>query len=111
VKAVGGKGKKGIKQIEKQQMLKEKAKKEKPKKTVKKEAVKPKPLTHLESGLLTSAKQAVAEMKCITPYELASKINVKLSIAKQILRSLASASVIKLVSKSHRTSIYTPVTP
>lgn len=106
---MGSKGKKGIKQLEKQQKLKEKAKKEK---TLKKEAAKPKPqpLAHLGSELLTSAERAVAEMKCVTPYELASKINVKLGVAKQILRSLASAGAIKLVSKSPRTAIYAPAT-
>ncbi len=43
----------------------------------------------------------------VTPYLVATRFNTKISVAYQILRTLASKGTLVLVSKGHRTEIYT----
>jgi small subunit ribosomal protein S25e len=48
-------------------------------------------------------------MKVVTPYEIASKYGIKMSIALKILRALRDRGDLTLVAKGHRTEIYVPV--
>ncbi len=48
----------------------------------------------------------LSKMKVITPYALASKYNLRLSVAKQILRKLEKEGFLELVAASRYTRIY-----
>lgn len=48
------------------------------------------------------------KMKVITPYTLASKFNLRMSIARELLRTLERKGVVQFVSKSQNLRIYKP---
>lgn len=62
----------------------------------------------IDENILRRAESEVKNQKAITPYTLASRMNIPLSLAKKILRHLADKGVIRLVDKSRRLAIYTP---
>ncbi|MET1101731.1 MAG: 30S ribosomal protein S25e [Pyrodictiaceae archaeon] len=47
--------------------------------------------------------------KYITPYTLAEKYNMNISLARQLLRRLAEEGVVKVYSYSRRAPIYVPI--
>lgn len=107
---MGGTRKKSIGQIERQQALKErkeKAEKDRRKKEEKVERDRSVSMTIAFSKQLEAIKNETASSGYITPYLLASKLNLRLSIAKQLLREASSRGIINPVSKSSRTAIYT----
>lgn len=59
--------------------------------------------------LLTQIERDTSKMKCITPYILAARYNVRISIAKNILRKLSEKELIKKISSNRRTLVYTPI--
>ncbi|RLE78220.1 MAG: 30S ribosomal protein S25e [Thermoprotei archaeon] len=50
----------------------------------------------------------VVKMRCITPYAVATKYNIKISLAKKVLRELAQRNIIRLVDRNRRVEIYVP---
>ena len=50
------------------------------------------------------------KMKFVTPYIIASKYSLRLSVAKDLLEQLRMKGDLELVSKSRNLSIYRPVT-
>jgi small subunit ribosomal protein S25e len=48
------------------------------------------------------------KMKVITPYSVASRFNIRMSIARHLLRNLERKGMIKFVSKSQNLRIYRP---
>ncbi len=52
----------------------------------------------------------IAKMKVITPYAIASRHDIKLGVAKKLLRELEQRGVIKPIIKCSRIPIYQPVT-
>jgi len=46
------------------------------------------------------------KMKVVTPYSLASRYNLRLSVAKQMLRELERRGLLELVAASRYTRIY-----
>jgi small subunit ribosomal protein S25e len=48
-------------------------------------------------------------IKCLTPYVLASKFGLKIGVAKSVLKELESRGVLKCVARGSRISVYTPV--
>ena len=48
------------------------------------------------------------KMKVITPYAIASRFNIRMSIARILLRNLERKGLIKFVSKSQNLRIYRP---
>jgi small subunit ribosomal protein S25e len=51
----------------------------------------------------------ISSSKIITPYMVAEKFNIKLSIAKQILKDLVKEGVLSIVSGDNRIRIYAPL--
>lgn len=49
------------------------------------------------------------KMKVITPYSVASRFNLRLSIARNFLEELEHKGMVKFVSKSRNLKIYKPV--
>ncbi|MEM0233080.1 MAG: hypothetical protein QXD66_01275 [Candidatus Nezhaarchaeales archaeon] len=106
---MGGKTKKSISAMEKQQKLREM--KEEKKKVKEKEERKEKkissPLVPLE--VVKQLENELNNMKCITPYILASKFGLKIGVAKSVLRELESRGILNCVIRGSRISVYTPV--
>jgi len=106
---MGGKTKKSITAMEKQQKLREM--KEKKVKEEKREEKKEKrissPLLPLE--VVKQLENELNNIKCLTPYVLASKFGLKIGVAKSVLRELESKGVLKCVARGSRISVYTPV--
>lgn len=112
--AMGGTKKKSISQMEKQQRLKErKEKKEREKEGAGKgrkkaeEAPSARAVVASEEQLKLMEQEAL-EAGYLTPFIVASKLNVKLSAAKMLLRDAEARGIVKLVAKSPRTLIYAP---
>ena len=51
----------------------------------------------------------VKKMKTLTPFAVASRFNLRLSVAKDLLEQLEQKGVIQFVSRSRNLKIYTPV--
>ena len=105
---MGGKKKVGIKQMEKSQVKEDEAKEAK-----KKEKAGP-PKERKSIGIMApDAKndKIVAEIKkmnVLTPYAVATKYNIRISIAKDFLEQLEANGAVQLVSGSHNLKIYKP---
>ena len=105
---MGGKKKVGIKQMEKQQVKEDETKEAK-----KKEKAGP-PKERKAVGIMSpDAKndKIVAEIKkmnVLTPYAVATKYNIRISIAKDFLEQLEASGAVQLVSGSHNLKIYKP---
>ena len=103
---MGGAKKKSLAQAEKQQQLQtqkqEKTERKKPTKTVEKKT----------SGIdipNVRDKEFVAElskMKAITPYAVATKHNLKLSIAKDLLEALEKEGIVQRIAGNSSLKIY-----
>ena len=105
---MGGKKKVGIKQMEKSQSKEDESKEAK-----KKEKAGP-PKERKALGIMSpDAKndKIVAEIKkmnVLTPYAVATKYNIRISIAKDFLEQLEASGAVQLVSGSHNLKIYKP---
>lgn len=104
---MGGKKKLTLKQMERMQMRKgeeEKKKKEKEKAAAPKEK---KPagilIPDIKSGKIL---EELKRMRVITPYAVASKFNIRISTAKDLLEQLESNGLVQLVSGNHDIKIY-----
>jgi small subunit ribosomal protein S25e len=100
---MGGTKKKSISQMLKAQLAKEE------KKTRGKEDTKSeKKSSTIDAQGLGSREfiEEVKKMKVITPYVLASKYNIKLSVAKDYLEMLESKGIIKCVGGHNRIRIF-----
>jgi len=51
----------------------------------------------------------IKKMKTLTPFSVASRFNIRLSVAKDLLEQLEQKGVIQFVSRSRNLKIYTPV--
>lgn len=63
----------------------------------------------VEKKIETEALSIISTMKYITPYLLATKMRIKLSRSRDILRRLASEGRLELVEKNRELEIYRPV--
>ncbi len=107
---MGGKKKLNLKQMERQQDKKdeEDAKKEK-----KKEKTGPPKEKRLLGIVAPDAKneKLVGELKkmnVLTPYAVASRLNIRISAAKDFLEQLEANGTIHMVSGNHNIKIYKP---
>jgi len=62
----------------------------------------------LNESLIRRASKAVGGMDLITPYTLATTLNIKLSLARRVLRLLAEKGVVNVVDKSRALIIAIP---
>ena len=53
--------------------------------------------------------RALSDVKFVTPYVLTSKLRIKLSKSRELLRKLASMGKLELVEKNRELEIYKPV--
>lgn len=105
----GGSKKKSVSMAEKaqdRQLKKEGEVKEKKESSEQKKG--PRSVVVSEDLMKTIRKEAV-KMNAVTPYTLASKYGLKTSIAKEILRELASSNLLRKVTSNRRTIVYVPV--
>jgi len=103
---MGGKKKPTLSQLEKRMRVL--SKRERKRQTRVKEVRKESSLPTLTVPIDAIAKD-VKKMRCITPYLIATKYGIKISLAKKVLRELSERNVIKLVDRNRRVDIYVPV--
>ena len=101
---MGGAKKKSISQMARQQQLKDEASKEKKEEKEKRKA----PTSVNELYNENEVAKAIMELKAVTPYALASQLNVRVGVAKRILRGMEEKGTVKLVSGSSRLRVYGP---
>ena len=63
----------------------------------------------LNESLIKKALRVVKEMDVVTPYSLANSLNIRLSLARKVLRELEHSKAIKVVSKHHSVLVATPL--
>lgn len=108
---MGGKKKLGLKQMEKQQEKTDEAAAQKEKREKKGPPTKEK---RTVIGVIppdAKNEKIIAEIKkmpVLTPYAVATKYNVRISAAKQLLAQLEQNGVVQLVSGSHNLKVYKP---
>lgn len=105
---MGGKKRQSLKQMEKAQQKKDKAgKKERASApSSDKKSVPGITLPSLEGDKLVGE---LKKMKVLTPYSVASRFDLRLSIARVFLKELEHKGVIEFVSSSRNLEIYKPV--
>ncbi len=105
---MGGKKKQTLKKSEKAQATKDEKKETKssgsPSKREKKTAGIVPPDSRSEKII-----NEIKKMKALTPFAVASRFNLRLSVAKDLLEELEQKGVIKFVSRSRNLKIYSPV--
>ncbi len=103
---MGGKKKLSLKQMERMQAKKDEEEKKK------KEKTSGSPKEKKPSGIIPPdprSEKIVGELKkmhVLTPYTVASRLNIRISAAKDFLEQLEESGVIQLVSGSHSIKIY-----
>jgi len=105
---MGGKGKKSIKQLEKEQ-LKTQMKQEKKAKEVKETRKESKTtIAIVNSSLMGKVKAELKNFKYLSPWVIASQFNVKMGEAKRLLKRLENDGIVELVTHDNRNPIYKP---
>ncbi|MEM3700584.1 MAG: hypothetical protein QXL57_06940 [Candidatus Bathyarchaeia archaeon] len=105
---MGGKKKLSLKQMERMQLRKDAEEKKKKEKEAASKEKKP-------SGIVPPdprSEKIVGELKkmnVLTPYAVASRFNLRISAAKDLLEQLEDEGIIQLVSGSHNIKIYKPI--
>ncbi|MBS7642040.1 MAG: hypothetical protein QW374_00260 [Candidatus Bathyarchaeia archaeon] len=101
---MGGTKKKSISQMLKAQLAKEEEKKTRSKEAAKTE----KRILNIDAPTLGSREfiEEIKKMRVLTPYTLASKYNIRLSIAKDYLEMLESKGIVRCVGGHNRVRIF-----
>jgi small subunit ribosomal protein S25e len=102
---MGGAKKKGLAQMEKSQKMKEE-KERTSKKKVKGVVEKKIATVGLPKFDDKELIPEIAKMKAITPFAVASRYNVRVSVAKDFLEELSKRGIIELVNSCSRLKIY-----
>lgn len=101
---MGGKKRPTISQLEKklrrERIEKEKARKEKIKGEVRIGSV---------NISINEVMREVVKTSYVTPYQLASKSGIKISVARKVLKELEEKGLLKLIDKNRRIAIYVPI--
>ncbi|MBS7647297.1 MAG: hypothetical protein QXK93_02455 [Candidatus Bathyarchaeia archaeon] len=102
---MGGKKKLSLKQMERMQMRKseEEKKKEKEKAAPKEKKAAGILIPDIKGGKMLDE---LKKMRVLTPYAVASKFNIRISAAKDLLEQLEDDGLIQLVSGNHDIKIY-----
>ena len=102
---MGGKKKLGLKQMEKMQEKKDEEEKKKKEKTGAPREKKPLGIVppDLKNEKIIGD---LKKMHVLTPYAVASRLNIRISAAKDFLEQLEDNGTIQLVSGSHNIKIY-----
>ncbi|EHP69580.1 MAG: 30S ribosomal protein S25e [Metallosphaera yellowstonensis] len=104
---MGGASKKPISNVEKRMKKEAEAQQKKEKKKVSKTGneVISKNIV-ISDEMVKRVQEEIKKEKIITPYNLATKASITLSVAKRILKDLNQQGVIKEVYRNRRTAIY-----
>jgi small subunit ribosomal protein S25e len=102
---MGGKKKRSMKGLEKTQKPKTK---KKDKETAAQPGEKGVPGITLPNLKDEELSRELGKMKFITPHSIASKFNVRLSIARAFLKEMERKGAISLVSRSQNLTVYKP---
>lgn len=62
-----------------------------------------------EEELLRRAAREIQQMSYVTPYLLSTRLEIKIGVAKRILRELEKEGKVRLISPSRRSPLYVPV--
>ena len=102
---MGGAKKKSISQMARQQQLKDEAagKEKKEDKEKRKTSTSVKEL--FDEGEVL---KAIKDLRAVTPNALAAQLNVRVGVAKRVLRGLEEKGSVKVVSGSSRLRVYGP---
>jgi small subunit ribosomal protein S25e len=65
-------------------------------------------IVDITPSLLEQARRELVREKWITPYKVASRYGIKVSLAKRLLRKLEEEGLIVLFSKNRRSPVYVP---
>lgn len=103
---MGGKKKQTLKKAERAQKKKPSKKEKKPSGALREKTAVPgiTPPNMKNESFINQLKK----MKVITPFSVASRYELRLSIAREFLRELERKGLIRFVSKSRNLRIYTP---
>jgi ribosomal protein S25 len=102
---LGGAKKKSISQMARQQQLKDEAAgKEKKEDKEKRKTSKSVKELFDEGEVL----KAIKDLRAVTPHALATQLNVRVGVAKRVLRGLEEKGSVKVVSGSSRLRVYGP---
>ncbi|MEM1539025.1 MAG: hypothetical protein QXW82_01815 [Candidatus Bathyarchaeia archaeon] len=103
---MGGKKKLSLSQMERMQMRKDEE--EKKKKEKDKAIVKEKKPTGILFPDLKGEKvvEELRKMRVLTPFSVASRFNIRISVAKDLLEQLEDDGIVQLVSGNHDIKIY-----
>ncbi|ADN50215.1 30S ribosomal protein S25e [Vulcanisaeta distributa] len=107
---MGGKKKPTLSQLAKRQEKQQQQAQAKPAAKGKRAVAEERPTVKaslIDQKLLSDVEKEVIKWEYVTPYLVATRFNTKISVAYQILRALASKGTLVLVSKGHRTEVYT----
>lgn len=105
---MGSKKKRSLKQTEKSQTRKSQKKEPKPSETPSKREKKTAGIS-LPNPRSEKIANEVKKMKTLTPFAVAARFNIRLSVAKDLLRQLEQQGIIQFVSRSRNLKIYAPV--
>ena len=106
---MGGKKKLSLKQMERLQRRRGESEKEKKRKE--KEAAQ---MRDKKSGVFPpdpndqNVANELKRMRVLTPYTVASRLNIRISAAKDLLEQLEAKGVVQMVSGNHSLKIYKP---
>jgi len=105
---MGGKGKKGIASLEKQQQrqAQQQQKKKEDKKKVKKEERSQQKTIYVVNEATQELLNQIKPNSYYTLYELASKINTPLSLARRAVRELEAMGKLREISKSGNSRLF-----
>jgi len=101
---MGGKKKLSLKQMERMQLKKDEEEKKKKEKAGVKEKKTAGVLIPDIKG--TKMVDELKKIRVLTPYAVASRFNIRISAAKDLLEQLKDSGVVQLVSGSHDIKIY-----
>lgn len=104
---MGGKKKRSLKKIERTQARRGERKEPKPSESPSKRERKTAGIV-LPNPRSEKILNEIKKMKTLTPFTVASRFNLRLSVAKDLLEQLEQKGVIQFVSRSRNLKIYTP---
>ena len=108
MKSLGSAKKRSLKQMERQQTLRTKKQKQEPRKKRTSANI----LNHRTEGASLPGVEdkeligEISKMKAITPYMVASRYDVRLSVAKNLLDSLQQRGLIQLMARNSNLKLY-----
>ena len=62
----------------------------------------------VDESLLRRARRELVKERYLTPYKVAKKLDIKVSLAKKLLRKLEEEGLVVLFSKNRRSPVYVP---